>query len=282
MKARAAAKVNLGLRVRSARTDGYHPLVSLGQSVDWFDEIGLERHESDDIEVTGGAAPADESNLAWRAVEALRRGPKPTVRLTLDKRIPIAAGLGGGSADAAASLALAAELLGRTDEEARREAVELGADVPFCFLGGSAWMEGAGERLTTIETLSGFWMALAVPDFELSTPSVYRRWDELNEPEVGGLDGRDLPMALRPFGPIGNDLTPAAVDLVPALGDWMSDVESAWGQPVLLSGSGSTVIGFFATESEAWGALDVVEGVRALRAVQPIGYGWQIVQEGDR
>jgi 4-diphosphocytidyl-2-C-methyl-D-erythritol kinase len=226
MEAEAFAKVNLSLRLRARDASGYHPLRSLVQSVDWADRLTLEGAESDSFVVTGLPAPADEANLAWRALEAVRAAAprRAAVALALEKRIPISAGLGGGSADAAATLALAAGRFGLSAAERAALAPGLGADVPFCLAGGTAWMEGHGERVTSLPPPAGFWLAVVVPPFEISTGAAYALWDALEGPEGPAVEGRDLPPQLRPYEPLGNDLVPAARSLAPGLGDWAADL----------------------------------------------------------
>lgn len=278
MEAEAFAKVNLSLRLRARDASGYHPLRSLVQSVDWADRLALEGAESDSFVVTGLPAPADESNLAWRALEAVRavalqRAP---VALALEKRIPISAGLGGGSADAAATLALAAGRFGLSAAERMALAPGLGSDVSFCLAGGTAWMEGYGERVTSVPPPAGFWLAVVVPPFEISTGAAYARWDALEGPEGPAVEGRDLPPGLRPYEPLGNDLVPAARSLAPGLGDWAADLQRRWGRAVLMSGSGPSLFAFFPTASEAAGAAAVVSGARGARACRSMPQGWQV------
>lgn len=280
MRGLAFAKLNLGLRVESPRADGYHPLVSLAQSIDWSDELSLEVADEDRFEASGVTVPDGDDNLAWRAVTSMRGGMFPGLDLRLDKSIAVAAGLGGGSADAALGLVLATAMLRADPAAAIAIAPRLGADVPFCLAGGTAWMEGIGERITRIPSPDDHWYAVVVPPFELATPAVYSRWDRLGEPEGQDVDGRDLPVSLREHGPLRNDLVPAAVDLQPALGDWMADLRSAWGQPVLMSGSGSTLFGFFASESEARDALGSAPDARGARAARPMPVGWQVDEAG--
>lgn len=276
MRGRAFAKINLGLRVMAPRGDGYHPIVSLAQSIDWADDLALRHADADRFEATGADVPTGPDNLAWRAVAAVRGGSAPGLHLTLDKSIAVAAGLGGGSADAALALVLATGVLGRDPSDAVALAPSLGADVAFCLAGGSAWMEGIGDRLTPLPVVDDYRVALVVPPFHLATPDVYRRWDELDGPTGPGVSGRDLPVSLRDHGPLGNDLQPAATSLQPALGDWMSDLAARWGQPVLMSGSGPTLFGFFASESEAVDALRAAPDARAVRAAGPVPMGWEL------
>ena len=277
MEIEAFAKVNLSLRVRARDASGRHPLLSLAQSIDWADHLAL--HDgADAFAVTGLPVPGDRSNLAWRALEAAREiAPRPApAALALDKRIPVAAGLGGGSADAAATLVLASARFGISAEERAGIASALGADVPFCLVGGTALMEGYGERLTPLPLLAGFWLAVVVPPFEVSTAAAYGRWDELDGPAGPAVPGRDLPPGLRPFEPLVNDLVPAARSLAPGLGDWAADLQRRWGRAVLMSGSGPALFGFFPTSSEAEEAAAAVPGARGARVCLPVPQGWQV------
>jgi 4-diphosphocytidyl-2-C-methyl-D-erythritol kinase len=278
MRAEAFAKLNLSLRVRAADASGRHPLRSLAHSIDWADRLALKTSEADVFSVTGLPVAPDESNLAWRALEAARRAsPHPApAALDLHKEIPVAAGLAGGSADAAAALALASARYGLTSAERAALAPALGADVPFCLLGGTAWMEGHGERLEPLPPLTSFRLAVVVPPFEVSTAAAYRRWDDLGGPEGQAAPGRDLPPELRPYEPLANDLLPAARSLAPALGDWMADLARRWGRAVLMSGSGPALFSFFPTASEAEDAAAAVPGARAARACRPVPQGWRV------
>lgn len=276
MRGRAYAKVNLSLRVRAPRSDGLHPIVSLAQSIDWSDQLSVEAVEEDRFTVRGGGLRPDLDNLAWRAVVAMRAGEHPAVDVELDKSIAVAAGLGGGSADAALGLALGVAIFGRTVEAAVEAAPLLGADVPFCLAGGTARVEGAGERVTSLRTPGDYVLGIVVPPLELPTAAVYRRWDELDGPEGPSLDGRDLPVSLREHAPLGNDLQPAAVALSSDLGDWIADVRDRWGQPVAMSGSGPALFSFFPSESEADDAVAAIDGFRSGRAARPIDQGWEV------
>ena len=276
MRGRAYAKVNLSLRVRAQGGDGMHPIHSLTQSVGWADEMSLDLDEEDIFRLRGADLVADEDNLAWRAVAAMRSGPRPAVRLELDKSIAVSAGLGGGSADAARGLVLGAELFGGSPEAALAAAPDLGADVPFCLSGGIAVLGGVGEEVTPLQFADDFVMAIVVPPFQLATPAVYRRWDELDGPTGVGVEARHLPTSLREHAPLGNDLQPAAVDLAPELGDWITDIAEAWGQPVAMSGSGPSLFSIFGSMDEASEALEVVTGARSTVAVRPTPVGWEL------
>ncbi len=253
----APAKINLSLELGSVDGSGYHPLRSLVQTIDWLDHLTVEASDEDRLEIEGAALPHDGDNLVWRAVEALAPGSatgpagRPRLDIRLIKRIGVAAGLGGGSSDAAAALSATAEIVGRSAEDVARVAPAVGADVPLFLVGGTLMMEGRGERISPLRPLAGFAVGVVVPPFELSTPIVYRTWDRLGEPRGRDLPDRGLPPALRAYGGLRNDLTPAALHLESELSDWIADMEKLWGRPVAMSGSGPSLFAFFADLDEA-------------------------------
>ena len=254
----APAKLNLSLLVSPPRPDGYHPLESLVQTIEWCDllkvdlgEEGVDTFESD-----------IEDNLVERALAELRKtaGIHP-LALELMKEIPVAAGLGGGSSDAAAALLAGSDFgdVGRADlpDVAHR----VGADVTLFLTGGTLMMRGVGYDVESVRSLEDFAVAVVVPDFGLVTKDVYQRWDALEGPEGAPVPDERLPPSLRGGMPMRNDLLPAAVDLEPRLGDFMADVSSVWGTTVCLTGSGSACFGYFATLDEAADAATAVAGV---------------------
>jgi 4-diphosphocytidyl-2-C-methyl-D-erythritol kinase len=253
----APAKVNLSLHVEPPATNGYHPITSLVQTIEWCDR--LEVFEGEDEEITVVGADLDtEDNLVHKAIEAVRRRRAvPPLRIRLRKRIPIGSGLGGGSSDAAAAL-LAAFSFGAGDETEMSEiAASIGADVPLFLVGGTILMSGFGEVIEAQPALPRLSIAVAVPEFSFSTQDVYRRWDEMEGPTGETIGSGSLPPQLRGGMPIRNDLTPAALELEPALGDFMADLRSVWGT-ALMTGSGSGCFGFFSDPEEATDAADTV------------------------
>jgi len=281
MRVEAYAKINLTLRVEAPGPSGMHPIRSLVQSIDWADHLELVESDEDRLVIEGSDLPMDGTNLAVRALEAVRAatGRHHPVFLRLVKEIPVAAGLGGGSADAAAVLALASRCL-RLDPRARDAlGPDLGADVAFCVTGGLARMTGFGERLQPVPEDATFHVAVAVPPFHLATAEVYARWDALEGPVGSKIPPRHLPPSLRSYGPLINDLLPAAIDLQPDLGDWISDLSRLWGVPVAMSGSGPSLFGLFSSLSEADGAAAEVEGARAARGCSQRDSGWRTVEE---
>lgn len=283
MRARAYAKINLGLRIRSRDANGYHPLRGVFQSIDWRDDITVEDADEDRIEVPGGGAPQDETNLAWRAVAAARgagSGSRPT-RVVLTKRIPSPAGLGGGSADAAAALNLSARRFSVSFDDLRRIAVDLGSDVPFAVVGGTAIVTGRGESVSPQPDATGFAVAIVVPPIALDTATVYRTWDELDGPKGQEIGTNDLPPALRDYAPLANDLYPAAVATDEAVDEWRAELAYRWAVPVMMTGSGAAMFAYFATREEAEDAVSVApEEATSARAAEPINRGWEIVESG--
>lgn len=206
----APAKLTLSLRITGVRNDGYHLIDAEMVALDLADTLDIEAGHGVVIEGTGEIDPDD--NLITRALALVGR----TARITLAKRIPPGAGLGGGSADAAAILRWA----GYSDVQG---AAQLGADVPFCLVGGRARVQGIGELVQPLEPIPRT-LTLLIPPFGCSTPAVYQRWDEM-----GG-----------PRGSNGNDLEPAALAVEPRLDHYRRVLEDATGQTARLAGSGST------------------------------------------
>jgi 4-diphosphocytidyl-2-C-methyl-D-erythritol kinase len=226
IRAIAHPKLTLSLRVLGTRPDGFHDIealtVSLSGPCDFVD-VGVAAETT--LAVEGPLAehvPADATNLVWRAADALRQ----SLSLTVHKWIPSGAGLGGGSADAAAVLVA----MGGTLEMG----AALGSDVPFCMQGGAAWMRGRGEVIepTTVPPLD---FLVVVPEFRCSTPAVYRAWDDL-----GGPSGR--PVQLRGLSPLTNDLEPAAEHVEPRLRAFREHIEAETGRPAFMAGSGSAYV----------------------------------------
>jgi 4-diphosphocytidyl-2-C-methyl-D-erythritol kinase len=235
---RVPAKVNLQLAVGPVRADGYHDLVTVFHAVSLFDEVTVSPAVRDSVTVTGegaGQVPADDSNLAVRAARAVAEvsGPAsqkvPGLAIRIRKRIPVAAGLAGGSADAAATLVACNELWrsGLGQPELAELAASIGSDVAFTLTGGTAVGMGRGERVTPALTSGGYHWVLAFAHGGLSTAEVYAAYDRICG---GGPDGGRRPVldtalmtALRSgdaagLGPLlANDLEPAAISLRPEL-----------------------------------------------------------------
>ncbi|HJQ77162.1 MAG TPA: hypothetical protein VJ948_07850 [Acidimicrobiia bacterium] len=255
----APAKLNLSLLVSPPRSDGYHPLDSLVQTIDWCDRLEVRAGEGRDT------LDSDiEDNLVEKALGRLREiAEVPPLALTLDKEIPVGAGMGGGSSDAAATLVAGAEATGFPRSRLHEVATRVGADVPFFLEGGTVMMTGVGDEIEVVAPSEGFAVAVVVPDFGLLTSEVYSRWDALEGPEGDAVPISRLPPSLRGRMPMRNDLLPAALDLEPLLGDFIADVTAVWATTVCLTGSGSACFGYFTTLDEATDAAAAVSDLAA-------------------
>lgn len=261
----AYAKINLSLAVGQRGPDGMHPIVSVMQAVSLSDDVTVTPATSFSCTVDPeGAAPADETNLAVRAARAfatVHLDDDAAVSVAITKRIPSQAGLGGGSADAAATLIALNEATGGT---VSRKALErlgagIGADVPFCVRGGTAVATGVGDELTTIPCRTPLWWVIATSPFGCSTADVYARFDERGE--GADLDLRGDPHELADALSRGdldrirmllrNDLTEAACDLAPTLARKGKALKAAGAHAVVLCGSGSAWAGIAENAEEA-------------------------------
>jgi 4-diphosphocytidyl-2-C-methyl-D-erythritol kinase len=263
---KAYAKLNLVLHVGPPRDDGLHPLCSLMASIDLADEITAEPSSTGADTLDCHGVPGD--NLAAAALAAFRertRAELPPLALTIDKRIPVAAGLGGGSADAAAALRIANELAGGplAPEELLRLAAELGSDVPSQLEPRHALVQGVGEDVEAA-SLTPF-SAVLLPDSEgLSTGAVYAELDRLGRAREQ-LDPEPL-RALATASPaelaaaLANDLQPAALSLRPGLRDRLDALVEAGALGAAVSGSGPTCFGLFADAQAAAQAAARLDG----------------------
>ncbi len=282
MRGKAFAKVNLALAVYPAAADGFHPLRGLFQSISMSDTIQIEPSSDDEITVSNDESPSDNTNLAWVAFESARRAVRMSApaSVSVDKRIPAGAGLGGGSADAACVIGLMQNRHGFDDEMACDIAAAIGSDVPFALTGGTAIVEGRGDRIDAQLPLTGFSLCVVVPPFSLETPAVFKEWDRLGGPIGPDVPETDLPPILRGGLPIRNDLYPAALSLDDRIGDWRDDLERRWGVSVSMTGSGSALFAFFESVDEAASAAEAVDlPVRAADAVSLVDRGWEQIDE---
>ena len=254
---RAAAKVNLTLEVLGKRADGYHEIATVMQAVDLSDRIVLDDADALELRSDSAEVPTDAGNLAWRAAAALRKaaGIDNGVRITLDKRIPVAAGLGGGSSDAAGVL-LGLNRLWRLHwplERLDEVAVMLGSDVPFFLRGGAALASGRGE---TVEPLRGRSMALVLvnPRFPSSTAEMYGRMTPAMYSDGAAtrtLAGALRRSAARVAASLYNGMEGAAAALFPQIVQMRAALLAAGALGALMSGSGPTVFGIARSYEQA-------------------------------
>jgi 4-diphosphocytidyl-2-C-methyl-D-erythritol kinase len=261
----APAKVNLVLQVGPRRPDGLHELCSLIASIDLADDVVVEPADRDEVVCVGVAGP----NLAQAALDAFRSAAAlPPLRVTIEKRIPVAAGLGGGSADAAAVLRAANELAGRPFDAdgLRRLSAGVGSDVPSLVEPGPALVAGAGDVVEPVELPE---MALVlVPDPDgLSTAEVYAEADRLGVTRARLDPDAVRALAAAPLAELvrgtENDLEPATLSLRPAVAQRIESLREAGALTALVTGSGPTAFGVFADPGDAERATDSVPGALA-------------------
>jgi 4-diphosphocytidyl-2-C-methyl-D-erythritol kinase len=268
LSALAPGKVNLSLFIGAPREDGLHPLVSVVQAVTLADELTLEpaTGDADEVVCPGVEGP----NLAARALSLFRDATgwdAPPQRLTIAKRVPVAAGMGGGSGDAAAALRLAARASGGAPDDLLHElAVALGADVPGQLRPGRVLMTGAGERVDRLPDPEPFGLVIVPSEHTLSTPEVYAAFDRLGTPRSAEELERARAAALagEPPPPV-NDLQDAARALCPAIDD-------ALFPGAMVSGSGPTVFATYPTVEAARAAAHDIPGAIVARPA-PRGFG---------
>jgi 4-diphosphocytidyl-2-C-methyl-D-erythritol kinase len=280
--------VNYALEVRGLREDGYHELSTVLQSVSLHDEILVERAPSGfdlTVEPDGADLGPLESNTIFRAREALaeRAGEELPVRVRVVKGIPHGAGLGGGSADAAATLRALDRLfgLGLGEDALREVGLLVGADVPFCLVGGTALAEGIGERLTPLPASPPHEIVLAKPEASAETARIYRAYDDASGAGMAGVSGGSaahVADALRSgdlkalAGGLGNDLTTVTEGLVPPVEDLREDLLRLGAMGACMSGTGTAVFGVFGPGGEARGAALRLEAP-FVALCEPVGRG---------
>ncbi len=271
---RAAAKINLHLGVGRARDDGFHPLDTVYQAISLYDDVTVAVADEDDVSVLAsahidvGGVPRDASNIALRALADVPDVPRATGhRVLINKQIPVAGGMAGGSADAAAALLAHDRLhdLDQPDDVLMARAAGLGSDVPFSLVGGTARGRGRGEVVERIEDHGHWWWVVVPAAVGLSTPDVYRHFDRLHPdaPEQPA-EPLELLAALASGEPVRlartlhNDLQVPAIDLRPELGTLIDRGEAAGALRGIVSGSGPTCV--FLCDSMT-GAMEVMAGL---------------------
>ena len=265
---KARAKINLGLDVIRRRPDGYHDLRMIMQTVNVYDRIRLTRTKAPGIRIATNVSflPVNENNLVWKAAALLMNEfpQEEGIYVDLAKTIPVAAGVAGGSADAAAVLVGMNRLLGLgLDQQGLMErGVKLGADVPYCILRGSALAEGIGEVLTPLHSSVSCKVVLAKPAAHVSTKYVYtnlRIDDHTKHPDIDGqvaaLESGDLEKLC---ACMGNVLESVTIPVCPEISVIKKTMLSAGAAGSMMSGSGPTVFGLFREMGQAQEAADLI------------------------
>jgi 4-diphosphocytidyl-2-C-methyl-D-erythritol kinase len=280
---RVPGKVNLYLAVGDRRDDGYHELTTVFQAVSLLDEVTVRNADVLSLELVGEGAdrlPTDERNLAWQAAELMADhvGRAPDVSIMIDKSIPVAGGMAGGSADAAAVLVAMNSLweLNVPRRDLRMLAAKLGSDVPFALHGGTALGTGRGEELATVLSRNSFHWVLAFADGELLTPKVFAELDRLRKagnpprlaepgPVLAALAAGD-PEQLAPL--LGNEMQAAAVSLAPKLRRALRAGVEAGALAGIVSGSGPTCAFLCASAAAAVDVGTQLSGAGVCRTVR--------------
>jgi 4-diphosphocytidyl-2-C-methyl-D-erythritol kinase len=287
IRLKAFAKINYALDVLGLRADGYHQISTVMQSISLADDVELRHHsggfdlslEPEEVEI--GPQERNTTYLAWKALQRLT-GKELPVKVTLRKEIPAGAGLGGGSANAAAVLVGLNELfgLGLRVDELRGIGGGTGADVPFCISGGTAMGEGVGEILTPLPAPPDHHLVVAKPLRSADTAGIYYAFDEARtksthsvELVVSGLRSGNLPAFA---SAVGNGLTPVTAGFVPEVARLERTLLATGALGASMSGSGTAVFGIFDDEVTARGAQDTVDA-SFIGVYEPVSRGVEIV-----
>lgn len=251
----AHAKVNLSLEVGPVRDDGFHPYVSYAASVGIADTLTFTLAEGGGGAVAVATSTGLADTLVTRAAAAVLTATDATAHVGIDvavvKRIPVGAGLGGGSADAACALVATAALLGRDDLDLVALATEIGTDVPFCLQGGCARLTGRGEVVEGLAPLPPFGVLVAVPPLQVPTGAVFAAFDRVGPGARPAADAAPGWLAaLVPGCSFRNDLEHAACDVVPDLAWWRDAIAAVAGRAPLMTGSGAGFLLFDRTPGE--------------------------------
>lgn len=272
---KAMAKVNLSLDVLRQREDGYHQVRMIMQTINLYDQLSLKKSPMSGIQLTANVdfLPIDKNNLVYKAAKLLMEEfhIKEGLEIYLEKHIPVAAGMAGGSSDAAAVLLGVNDLfdLQLSTEELMERGVKIGADVPYCIMGGTALAEGIGEKLTKLTNMPDCYVLIAKPDISVSTKFVYENLHVsqlkvhpdidamIAEIEKGSLSGVAEEM--------GNVLETVTVKAYPVIEDIKNCMKENGAVNALMSGSGPTVFGLFAKEEQAQRAKQVLKNCKDLQ-----------------
>ena len=269
---KAYAKINLGLDVTGKRADGYHIVRMIMQNVDLFDTLDFEDNETGEIVLTASSPkiPTDDSNLICKVAKQLQDkfNVKKGANINLVKRIPVAAGMAGGSTDGAAAYIALNELwnLGLSKEELCKLAVKLGADIPYCIMGGTMLAEGIGEELTKVSDLPHCYIVIAKPAIDVSTGWVYKELDSkeiVDHPDIDGIKRAIEKGDIHEMCDlIGNVLEPVTAGKYEEIGKIENILENNGAIRAFMTGSGPTVFAIFDDKNKAEAALKEVEKSR--------------------
>jgi len=274
---KALGKINLGLDVLGRRENGYHDVRMVMQTLYLYDQITITKKETPGIELTTNLfyLPVDENNLAYRAAKLLMDefDVKEGVSIYLDKHIPVAAGMAGGSSNAAAVLFGINRMfeLGLSQQELMERGVTLGADVPYCIMRGTVLAEGIGEILTPLPALPRCYVLIAKPPISVSTKLVYEKLDshEIEDhPDIDGiLEGLEEQDIKKIASCMGNVLEKVTIEEYPVIEDIKNVMKEEGALNAMMSGSGPTVFGIFDNKHLARKAADKIRKMELAKQV---------------
>ncbi|MDO4633830.1 MAG: 4-(cytidine 5'-diphospho)-2-C-methyl-D-erythritol kinase [Eubacteriales bacterium] len=293
LQLKAKAKINLGLDVVRKREDGYHEVRMIMQTIDLYDRITLTKNEESSIQVSTNLSflPVNQDNLVYRAAQLLMDefGIRDGLSIRLQKRIPVAAGMAGGSSDAAAVLVGVNRMfeLGLSREELMERGVKIGADVPFCVMRGTALAEGIGEKLTRLPGLPSCYLLIAKPKVFVSTKFVYGnlKANELQEHpaidrQIQALQEQDLRGVC---AAMGNVLETVTIPAYPEIDRIKSLMMEAGAVNSMMSGSGPTVFGVYESRKQAEEAYESLKKKEDVRQTFLVRHrGWEKGRENGR
>lgn len=277
MRLRAMAKINLGLDILGKRDDGYHEVRMLMQTIQMYDLLDIRRKSSPGITLTTNLlyVPSDERNLVYKAAKLLMDefAIQEGISMKLTKSIPVAAGMAGGSSDAAAAFVGVNKMfhLGLSEQELMERAVQIGADVPYCIMRGTALAEGIGEKLTRLPQLPKCYILVGKPAVNVSTKLAYENLDLQNmgaHPDIDGMisdieNGDLYTMVSR----MGNVFEPGIIGKYPVLQEIKDLMEAHGALKAMMSGSGPTVFGIFDDKNKMKAAARVLRSSHLAKTV---------------
>lgn len=275
-KIKAYAKINLGLDVIGRLENGYHEVRMIMQTVGIYDELSFQKLDEGIVITTdAGELPTDENNLIYKAAKLMfdTYQVQGGVRIHLQKNIPIAAGMAGGSTDAAATMKGIRALYGLecTEQDLKELGVKIGADVPYCIMGGTALAEGIGEKLTALPKAPECFLLVVKPDINVSTKYVYEHLDAEGvdvHPDIDGMiqaiGNGDLDGVVARLGNVLENVTVKAHPIITTIKERMKELGAAGS---LMSGSGPTVFGIFTEENKAREAYETIKGDKLAKQI---------------
>lgn len=274
---KALAKINLGLDVLGKRDNGYHDVRMVMQTIYLYDNVTLTKTRDAGIQVETNLSylPVDENNIAYKAAKILidEFGIQEGIHIKLDKHIPVAAGMAGGSSNAAAVLVGMNRLfkLGLSQKELMERGVSLGADVPYCVMRGTALAEGIGEILSPLPPLPKCYVLIAKPAISVSTKVVYEALDAkeiVQHPDIDGvLEGLENQDIQKVAASMGNVLESVTIEKYPVIETIKDAMKEAGALNAMMSGSGPTVFGIFDDRKTAKEALQKLKAMDAAKQV---------------